>query len=163
MATIGATAMTKRKVRRRDSGMAGSPGLLPAGTWGPGGAETYASARSASIRQWSRRPMGLLGQSSTPDGPHRHRTPAVAWTNARQCRLRGAYSVAPAHQYERTGRPPSGRRRPSEWPVPSAAMHTQLCYTDAYVRATEGHVVQIAGEEAPLVVLDRTAFYPGGG
>jgi misacylated tRNA(Ala) deacylase len=42
-------------------------------------------------------------------------------------------------------------------------MHTQLCYTDAYARSTEGHVVQIAGEERPLVVLDRTVFYPGGG
>src|SRR5258706_14130110 len=105
MATIGATAMTRRKVRRGVSGMVGSPGLLAAGTWGPGGAETYASGRSASIRQWSRRPVGLLDQSSTPDSPHRHRTPAVAWTNARQRCLRGAYSVAATHQYERTGRP----------------------------------------------------------
>jgi len=42
-------------------------------------------------------------------------------------------------------------------------MHAQLCYTDAYARSTEGRVVRIAGEEAPLVVLDRTVFYPGGG
>src|SRR5260221_14357501 len=120
--------------------MVGSPGLLPAGTWGPGGAETYASARSASIRQWSRRPLGLLGQSSTPDSPHRHRTPAVVGTNARQHWLLGAYSVALAHQYERTGRPLPDRGGPSGRPVPSAAMHAQLCYTDAYARSTPGHV-----------------------
>jgi misacylated tRNA(Ala) deacylase len=42
-------------------------------------------------------------------------------------------------------------------------MHTQLCYTDAYARSTEGRVVQIAGGETPVVVLDQTVFYPGGG
>jgi misacylated tRNA(Ala) deacylase len=42
-------------------------------------------------------------------------------------------------------------------------MHTQLCYTDAYARSTEGRVVQIGNLETPLVVLDRTVFYPGGG
>ncbi|MEZ0240276.1 MAG: alanyl-tRNA editing protein [Chloroflexota bacterium] len=42
-------------------------------------------------------------------------------------------------------------------------MYLQLCYTDAYARSTEGRVVAIAGSEAPLVVLDRTVFYPGGG
>jgi misacylated tRNA(Ala) deacylase len=42
--------------------------------------------------------------------------------------------------------------------------HDQLCYTDAYARRVEGRVVAVddAGE-APLVVLDRTVFYPGGG
>jgi misacylated tRNA(Ala) deacylase len=42
-------------------------------------------------------------------------------------------------------------------------MHAQLCYTDAYARSAEGRVVQIAGGETPVVVLDRTVFYPGGG
>jgi misacylated tRNA(Ala) deacylase len=40
----------------------------------------------------------------------------------------------------------------------------QLCYTDAYARTTEARVVDVdAGGDAPLVVLDRTVFYPGGG
>ena len=43
------------------------------------------------------------------------------------------------------------------------AMHLQLCYSDAYARSTEARVVAIAGAETPLVVLDRTVFYPGGG
>jgi misacylated tRNA(Ala) deacylase len=40
----------------------------------------------------------------------------------------------------------------------------QLCYTDAYVRSIEARVLAVdeAGE-GPLVVLDRTVFYPGGG
>jgi misacylated tRNA(Ala) deacylase len=40
----------------------------------------------------------------------------------------------------------------------------QLCYTDAYARTIEARVeaVDDAGE-APLIVLDRTVFYPGGG
>ena len=40
----------------------------------------------------------------------------------------------------------------------------QLCYTDAYVRSIEARVLTVdeAGE-GPLVVLDRTVFYPGGG
>jgi misacylated tRNA(Ala) deacylase len=40
----------------------------------------------------------------------------------------------------------------------------QLAYTDAYARTVEARVeaVDDAGE-APLVVLDRTVFYPGGG
>ena len=40
----------------------------------------------------------------------------------------------------------------------------QLCYADAYARHVEGRVltVDVSGE-APLVVLDRTVFYPGGG
>jgi misacylated tRNA(Ala) deacylase len=44
-------------------------------------------------------------------------------------------------------------------------MHLQLCYSDAYARTTEGRVVAVhqAAEGGPLVVLDRTVFYPGGG
>ena len=40
----------------------------------------------------------------------------------------------------------------------------QLCYTDAYLQSVEARVatVDTAGE-APLLVLDRTVFYPGGG
>ena len=40
----------------------------------------------------------------------------------------------------------------------------QLCYTDAYARRVDGRVVAVEdGSDAPLVVLDRTVFYPGGG
>jgi misacylated tRNA(Ala) deacylase len=40
----------------------------------------------------------------------------------------------------------------------------QLCYTDAYARRVEGRVVSVdESGEAPLIVLDRTVFYPGGG
>ena len=40
----------------------------------------------------------------------------------------------------------------------------QLCYSDAYARTVEARVATVdAGGEAPLVVLDRTVFYPGGG
>jgi misacylated tRNA(Ala) deacylase len=39
----------------------------------------------------------------------------------------------------------------------------QLCYTDAYARRVEARVVQLAEGDAPLVILDRTTFYPGGG
>jgi misacylated tRNA(Ala) deacylase len=40
----------------------------------------------------------------------------------------------------------------------------QLCYTDAYARSVEAGVVSVEdGGEAPLVVLDQTVFYPGGG
>jgi misacylated tRNA(Ala) deacylase len=40
----------------------------------------------------------------------------------------------------------------------------QLCYSDAYARSVEARVVAIDGaDDAPLVVLDRTVFYPGGG
>jgi misacylated tRNA(Ala) deacylase len=40
----------------------------------------------------------------------------------------------------------------------------QICYTDAYARAVEARVATVddAGD-APLIVLDRTVFYPGGG
>jgi len=42
----------------------------------------------------------------------------------------------------------------------------QLCYTDAYIRSVEARVVSVDGGEGsggPLVVLDTTPFYPGGG
>jgi misacylated tRNA(Ala) deacylase len=40
----------------------------------------------------------------------------------------------------------------------------QLCYTDAYARRTQARVVDVDDSgEAPLLVLDRTVFYPGGG
>ena len=40
----------------------------------------------------------------------------------------------------------------------------QLCYTDAYLRSVEARVMAVDdGGEAPIVVLDRTVFYPGGG
>ena len=44
------------------------------------------------------------------------------------------------------------------------AAREQLCYSDAYARTVEARVATVdAGDEAPLVVLDRTVFYPGGG
>jgi len=43
-------------------------------------------------------------------------------------------------------------------------VHEQICYTDAYARRVEGRIVAVDDSgEAPLVVLDRTVFYPGGG
>jgi misacylated tRNA(Ala) deacylase len=40
----------------------------------------------------------------------------------------------------------------------------QLCYTDAYAQACDARVLEVdESGEAPLVVLDRTVFYPGGG
>src|SRR4051794_38462121 len=40
----------------------------------------------------------------------------------------------------------------------------QLCYSDAYARTVEARVAAVdASGEAPLIVLDRTVFYPGGG
>jgi misacylated tRNA(Ala) deacylase len=40
----------------------------------------------------------------------------------------------------------------------------QLCYTDAYARSTEARVLAVDEVgDVPLVVLDRTVFYPGGG
>ncbi len=45
-------------------------------------------------------------------------------------------------------------------------MHAQLCYSDAYAREVEARVVAVEpGEpgELPLIVLDSTVFYPGGG
>jgi Ser-tRNA(Ala) deacylase AlaX len=40
----------------------------------------------------------------------------------------------------------------------------QLCYSDAYLRSVEARVIAVDDSgEAPIVVLDRTVFYPGGG
>src|SRR6476619_4185750 len=41
----------------------------------------------------------------------------------------------------------------------------QVCYRDAYARELEARVVEVATADggAPLVVLDATVFYPGGG
>jgi misacylated tRNA(Ala) deacylase len=39
----------------------------------------------------------------------------------------------------------------------------QLCFTDAYRRSTTARVRQVERGDAPLVILDRTVFYPGGG
>ena len=42
-------------------------------------------------------------------------------------------------------------------------MHVQLCYSDAYAREVEAAVVAVEAAAAPLVILDSTVFYPGGG
>ncbi len=39
----------------------------------------------------------------------------------------------------------------------------QLAYTDAYARSLTATVRHVEGDDAPLIVLDRTIFYPGGG
>jgi misacylated tRNA(Ala) deacylase len=39
----------------------------------------------------------------------------------------------------------------------------QLCYSDAYARRVDGRVTRIDPDAGPLVVLDATVFYPGGG
>jgi misacylated tRNA(Ala) deacylase len=40
----------------------------------------------------------------------------------------------------------------------------QLCYTDAYARSVEARVEAVdESSDAPLIVLDQTVFYPGGG
>jgi misacylated tRNA(Ala) deacylase len=40
----------------------------------------------------------------------------------------------------------------------------QLCYSDAYARTVVARVVTVdESADAPLIVLDRTVFYPGGG
>jgi misacylated tRNA(Ala) deacylase len=40
----------------------------------------------------------------------------------------------------------------------------QICYADAYARSVEARVVAVESTDgSPLVVLDRTVFYPGGG
>jgi misacylated tRNA(Ala) deacylase len=40
----------------------------------------------------------------------------------------------------------------------------QLCYSDAYARTIEARVHTVTdGDTGPIVVLDRTVFYPGGG
>jgi len=42
-------------------------------------------------------------------------------------------------------------------------VNLQLCYSDAYARSVEARVVAVEDGESPLVVLDTTVFYPGGG
>jgi len=44
--------------------------------------------------------------------------------------------------------------------VPTGLQH---CYADAYARQVEGRVLGVDPEAGPLVVLDATVFYPGGG
>jgi misacylated tRNA(Ala) deacylase len=39
----------------------------------------------------------------------------------------------------------------------------QLCYTDAYRRSVEARVRHVDTDDATLVMLDSTVFYPGGG
>ncbi len=40
----------------------------------------------------------------------------------------------------------------------------EVCYRDAYARRLEARVLEVAASDGPpLVVLDATAFYPGGG
>ena len=39
----------------------------------------------------------------------------------------------------------------------------QLSYTDAYARSVVARVRGIEAGEPPLLILDRTVFYPGGG
>jgi misacylated tRNA(Ala) deacylase len=39
----------------------------------------------------------------------------------------------------------------------------QLCYSDAYARSVVARVRGVEPGDVPLVVLDRTVFYPGGG
>jgi len=39
----------------------------------------------------------------------------------------------------------------------------QLCYVDAYARSAEARVAAVEFGDPPLLVLDRTVFYPGGG
>ena len=40
----------------------------------------------------------------------------------------------------------------------------EVCYRDAYARSAEARVLEVAaGDGPPLVVLDTTGFYPGGG
>lgn len=42
-------------------------------------------------------------------------------------------------------------------------MYLQLCYSDAYAAAVDASVVAVDTADGPLVVLDQTVFYPGGG
>jgi misacylated tRNA(Ala) deacylase len=39
----------------------------------------------------------------------------------------------------------------------------QLAYVDAYARSITATVRHVEGDDAPLIILDRTIFYPGGG
>ncbi len=42
-------------------------------------------------------------------------------------------------------------------------MNLQLCYSDAYAREIEARVIAVEAADSPLVILDSTVFYPGGG
>ncbi len=42
-------------------------------------------------------------------------------------------------------------------------MNLQLCYSDAYARSIEARVVAVEATDSPLVILEGTVFYPGGG
>jgi misacylated tRNA(Ala) deacylase len=42
-------------------------------------------------------------------------------------------------------------------------VNLQLAYSDAYLSTTDARVVAVEEGERPLIVLDRTVFYPGGG
>ncbi len=42
-------------------------------------------------------------------------------------------------------------------------MNLQLCYTNAYAETIDARVVSVDSSGAPLIVLDQTVFYPGGG
>ncbi len=42
-------------------------------------------------------------------------------------------------------------------------MNLQICYSDAYAREIEARVLAVEALESPLLVLDQTVFYPGGG
>jgi len=42
-------------------------------------------------------------------------------------------------------------------------MTIQLCHADAYAREVEARVLAVEAADSPLVVLDATVFYPGGG
>ena len=39
----------------------------------------------------------------------------------------------------------------------------QICYTDAYAQSVVARVRHVESGAAPLLILDRTVFYPGGG
>ena len=39
----------------------------------------------------------------------------------------------------------------------------QLCYSNAYLLSVEARVAAVETGDGPLVILDRTVFYPGGG
>jgi misacylated tRNA(Ala) deacylase len=39
----------------------------------------------------------------------------------------------------------------------------QLCYSDAYLHSVEARVAAVVDGDSPLLILDRTVFYPGGG
>jgi misacylated tRNA(Ala) deacylase len=39
----------------------------------------------------------------------------------------------------------------------------ERCYRDAYARSLEAQVLEVAADDQPLIVLDATPLYPGGG